>query len=285
MAAKKDSFSWRLGLAIAFAGLTVAACGESPAGPGEATFATQVANTTVDGGDLWTPPEYWYRRSWVCKVGSTATFEVSVDGGSPVEHTLLDGECKVVHFNDGGIDEVDVVTITELSSLNTELDSIVQDSTHGESIFRLATITGTTTATITTTRSKGGIAVFYNSASPPPPPPPSGGEGCTPGYWKQAHHFDSWTAPLTPNTLFADVFADAFPGKTLLDVVRLGGGDLNALGRHTVAALLNSASTGVDYDVATAGVISGFNTAFASGQYEGQKNIFEGFNEQGCPLN
>ena len=28
--------------------------------------------------------------------------------------------------------------------------------------------------------------------------PPTGGQGCTPIYWKQEHHFDSWESPLAP---------------------------------------------------------------------------------------
>jgi fibro-slime domain-containing protein/uncharacterized repeat protein (TIGR01451 family) len=112
-----------------------------------------------------------------------------------------------------------------------------------------------------------------------------GGEGCTPGYWKQSQHFDSWTAPLTPDTLFSDVFEDAFPGKTLLAVLKQGGGGLKALGRHTVAALLNAASPGVSYDLSVNDVIEGFNDVFPGGDYEGLKDLFEGFNEQGCPLN
>ncbi len=63
-----------------------------------------------------------------------------------------------------------------------------------------------------------------------------GGEGCTPGYWKQSQHFDSWTG-YSPSTQFSAVFENAFPGKTLLQVLEQGGGGLNALGRHTVAAL------------------------------------------------
>ena len=44
--------------------------------------------------------------------------------------------------------------------------------------------------------------------------PPST-EGCTPGYWKQPQHFDSWVT-YSPSTLFSSVFDDAFPGLTLL---------------------------------------------------------------------
>ena len=110
------------------------------------------------------------------------------------------------------------------------------------------------------------------------------GEGCTPGYWKQDQHFDSWVG-YTPGTLFSAVFENAFPGMTLLQVLQQGGGGLNALGRHTVAALLNASSPGVDFDLTTAGVIAAFNGVFPGGNYEAQKNIFESLNEQGCPLN
>ncbi len=118
--------------------------------------------------------------------------------------------------------------------------------------------------------------------------PPAGGEGCTPGYWKQEQHFDSWTAPYAPATLFSAVFEDAFPGLTLLQVLSLQGGGLNALGRHTVAALLNGASGGVSYDLAAAQVIAEFNALYPSADkdsYEALKNTFATFNEQGCPLN
>ncbi|MGR9085984.1 MAG: hypothetical protein ACU841_02795 [Gammaproteobacteria bacterium] len=113
------------------------------------------------------------------------------------------------------------------------------------------------------------------------------GQGCTPGYWKQEHHFDSWTLPYTPATPFATVFDDAFPGKTLLDVLKQGGGGLKALGRHTVAALLNAASAGVDYDLTASDVIAQFNAAYpgSASTYEKLKNKFAKLNEQGCPLN
>jgi hypothetical protein len=72
---------------------------------------------------------------------------------------------------------------------------------------------------------------------------------------------------------------------TLLQVLQQGGGGLNALGRHTVAALLNSASGGVDYAYSTGMVTGTFNGVYPGGNYEAVKNIFAGFNELGCPLN
>lgn len=117
--------------------------------------------------------------------------------------------------------------------------------------------------------------------------PPGGGQGCTPGYWRQPHHYDSWEG-YAPTDLFSSVFADAFPGQTLGEVVRARGGKINALGRHAVAALLNASSSGVDYDYTTAQVISAFNDAYASGDrrlIEGQKDEFDFLNNQGCELN
>lgn len=121
----------------------------------------------------------------------------------------------------------------------------------------------------------------------PTPTPPQGGEGCTPGYWKQEQHFDSWTG-YSPDQQFSSVFADAFPGMTLLQVLSQGGGGLNALGRHAVAALLDAASGDVDYDLTTSEVIALVNAAYASGDattIEALKNRLDALNNQGCPLN
>lgn len=114
-----------------------------------------------------------------------------------------------------------------------------------------------------------------------------GGEGCTPGYWKQRQHFDSWPDPYDPTDLFSEHFEDAFPGMTLVQVLGNGGGGLNALGRHTVAALLNSASSGVSFEDSPAQVVSAFNNVFpgTNRQYEQLKNRFARLNERLCPLN
>jgi hypothetical protein len=112
-----------------------------------------------------------------------------------------------------------------------------------------------------------------------------GGEGCTPGYWKQKQHFFAWEEYQT-DTLFSEVFDDAFPGMTLLKVMRQGGGGLNALGRHAVAALLNASSHDTNYDFTVDEVIADFNSAFPGSKedYELAKDIFQYYNEQGCPL-
>jgi hypothetical protein len=70
---------------------------------------------------------------------------------------------------------------------------------------------------------------------------------------------------------------------TLLQVLGQGGGGLNALGRHTVAALLDAAS-GIDYGLTPAQVIQMFNDAYPGGDYEALKDEFAARNERGCPL-
>lgn len=123
----------------------------------------------------------------------------------------------------------------------------------------------------------------YYGEMPPPPPPGNGTQGCTPGYWKQDHHFDSWVG-YSPNDSFAAVFGVAY-GGTLAQAADAKGGGANALARHAVAALLNAANPDVDYLYSTADVISMVQSAFASGNYNGTKDLFEAQNELGCPLN
>lgn len=114
-------------------------------------------------------------------------------------------------------------------------------------------------------------------------PPGNGKEGCTPGYWKQDHHFDSWVG-FSASDSFDAVFGVSY-GGTLADGAAAKGGKENALARHAVAALLNSANPDVDYLYSTSEVISMVQAAFASGDYEDTKDLFEAQNELGCPLN
>ena len=55
------------------------------------------------------------------------------------------------------------------------------------------------------------------------------GEGCTPGYWKQPHHFDSWVGYQTGDE-FDVVFGVPYD-VTLLQALTTGGGAEKALGR------------------------------------------------------
>lgn len=124
--------------------------------------------------------------------------------------------------------------------------------------------------------------------------------GCTPGYWKQAHHFGNWIGPYDPEDKFEDHFTnDAFGDKTLLQVLRQGGGGKQALGRHLVAALLNSAyfetTPQFIYNVplwpgdtvtVPGEVIDKFNQVYPGTrrQYTRFKNRLAAANQTGCPL-
>jgi len=124
----------------------------------------------------------------------------------------------------------------------------------------------------------GGSITFFNSAEPS-----TGLQGCTPGYWK--NHTDSWPSPYAAGDDFDATFGvNAFnPNITLLGAAKLGGGGLNKLARHAVAALLSSAS--IDYPQSTADVIAAVAAAISSGAYEPLATQLDTWNNLGCPLN
>jgi len=111
--------------------------------------------------------------------------------------------------------------------------------------------------------------------------PPGGGEGCTPGFWK--NHEEVW--PIALDTDFDFTFGrDVFdPNITMFDAVGLKGGQVNALSRHAAAAYLNALSPVVNFDLTSDQVISYFQAAIDSGDYNATKNMFEDLNELGCP--
>jgi hypothetical protein len=87
--------------------------------------------------------------------------------------------------------------------------------------------------------------------------PSDGGEGCTPGYWK--NHLEDWPATgYSPMDDFDATFGvDLFsPDITLGQAIRLGGGGVKKLARHGTAALLSAAHPDVDYPYSVAQVIA-----------------------------
>lgn len=119
-------------------------------------------------------------------------------------------------------------------------------------------------------------------------------QGCTPGYWKQTQHFDSWPASYRPTDQFSAVFGTVITVRqggsgiivdpNLLQALNANGGQINALARHAVAALLNAASNGVAFNLSTGEVIDLFNTGYLD-DMNASKNLLAQYNEQGCPLN
>ena len=123
--------------------------------------------------------------------------------------------------------------------------------------------------------------------------PPQGGEGCTPGFWKEwtgvppGGQPNAWAATgyHWGDPFVSAGFVNAFPGNTFLQVLNKGGGGKNALGRHAVAALLNAAHPDVSYDLSVAQVVARFNDVMINdGNVNALKSELETLNEQGCPL-
>jgi hypothetical protein len=121
-----------------------------------------------------------------------------------------------------------------------------------------------------------------------PPVVVEGGDGCTPGYWKQSQHFDSWAEDQS--TLFSEIFGEVITIKqkkssnitdpTLLEALSAQGGGVNKAARHATAAYLNAIKDDVMYDMTADDVI----TAFQSHDVV-QIDGLVYFNELGCPLN
>ncbi len=114
---------------------------------------------------------------------------------------------------------------------------------------------------------------------------PGGGEGLTPGYWKQSHHFDDWVN-FSPTDKYNTVFGvNDHPSLTLLGALKRGGGGNQALGRHAVAAILNASHPNIDYDMTVPQIIAAVQDAYATGIFEPLKNQLDAFNNQGADLN
>lgn len=144
--------------------------------------------------------------------------------------------------------------------------------------------------------------------------------GCTPGYWKQCQHLDSWAATgFFPDDVFNTVFGvsqyvnpQTNQPYTLLQVMGLTGsgnctpdaeqpscrskphGDAIGkmgcdpispnLGFHAVAALLNAAHPNVNYGYTSGELIALFQNNYLTNP-EKLKNSLVMLNERGCPLN
>ena len=163
----------------------------------------------------------------------------------------------------------------------------------------------TSSATITTNYVYGGWFKFANAAGDKPP---QGGEGCTPGYWKNHTHLWDAACPdadpaadVTTTYQTCDLFNATFgvtsaqsglaDDVTLLAALSVDGPAADgcnkfALARHATGALLN-ADAGIDYPFTTAEIIELYQDAV--GAIAGDETVctahtqLEGSNELGCP--
>jgi hypothetical protein len=176
---------------------------------------------------------------------------------------------------------------------NTETPTPTNTPTDTPTNTATPTPTNTPTDTPTNTATPTPTNTATSTPTNTPTPPPM--EGCTPGYWRQSQHFDSWVGYTQAQTL-ESVFdvPDAFglDNATLLQALGFGGGSgttgaARILLRAAVAALLNAASPDVDYPRSVASVIADVNAALASNNRSTMLNLaasLDADNNRGCPL-
>ena len=107
-------------------------------------------------------------------------------------------------------------------------------------------------------------------------------EGCTPGYWK--NQTECWPEGINPSDSYNTTFGCSIfsPDLTLLEALRQGGGGFKALGRHSVAALLNALHPSVDYPADAGDIKTAVCNVVNPG---GLKDILAELNEAGCSIN
>ncbi|HET7802354.1 MAG TPA: hypothetical protein VFL38_18165, partial [Humibacillus xanthopallidus] len=114
-------------------------------------------------------------------------------------------------------------------------------------------------------------------------------EGLTPGYWK--NHTGSWptwsdgTQVWRTDQLVGSIFTAApEPNRsmTLFDALNEGGGNVDALLRHAISALLSTGSQFISYPVSARWIVDQVNAALASGdatRIENLKNQLAAWNQ------
>jgi hypothetical protein len=181
---------------------------------------------------------------------------------------------------------------------------------------RTPTLSVTNTATKTPTRTPTRTATPRNPTNTPTStatktptktptrtPTPVPFQGCTPGYWKQDQHFDSWrvyvptgaSATLLKSLFnlngFTNLDGNATANDTLLDALNYQGGDdlrgaAQILLRAAAASVLNAQS--VNYPKTLAQIQSAVNSALASSDRSTMlelASILDVLNNAPCPLN
>ena len=215
-----------------------------------------------------------------CGNGGECITEVpcEMSAGADVEYTYA-----ITNNGDQAVTDVSVIDDVLGEIPGSPIPSIGPGET--VTLSAIDFVTEETTNTVTVAGYVGQILCRASDTATITFEPCPGGQGCTPGYWK--NHLWAWPSAYQPCDDFDATFGvDAFdPDITLNQAVWLGGGGVDALGRHAVAALLNAASAGVDYGMSVEQVIAAVQQALApGGDVEGTKDLLESFNEQGCPL-
>lgn len=234
----------------------------------------------------------------ICKSGPAGTyhFTVSVSGGgdytlprgTSFDYTLNEARtadnpsCGYLYLPQNAASWVGVdpatVTLTEVDLATGMTVASVRVYANG---LLYSSQTGVTSGVAHSDYDDIWLIKFENVYTPPPP----GGEGCTPGFWKNS--VGSWPPTgYAPSMDFDATFGvNLFdPNISLMTALGLQGGGKYALARHATAGLLAAAHPDVDYPLTVAEVRTLVQNAVTSGDYEGAKNQLAMYNELGCPL-
>jgi hypothetical protein len=247
----------------------------------------------------------------ICKTAEKAgtyTFNITKTGGGPglfplpatVSITLTaDGTDRCTDFFNAANQSswLTPATFTVTEVVPAGMTSTVSTSLNGS----LTTPTVGATGSVTVGFTDNASVEFTNVVAPTPPPTTA--LGCTPGYWKQSQHFDSWVATgYAPTMLIGSAFSNAglyslagkpFARYTLLDGLQMKGGSgvvgaTQILMRAAVSALLNASSSSLNYAYTKSQVVSMVNTALASGNRDAiiiAATKLDIANNARCPLN
>lgn len=238
----------------------------------------------------------------ICKVAPddpafVFDFGVGVTGPGAANNTSLVPTANLAHLQCQLMYEAprtniigpDEVTATEFIPDGWTLDRVelfVIEQIDGQEVVTTTTVSGPDVTTQVLGQKRGATAVFYNS------PGIIGGEGCTPGAWKnRLLRLDRW--PVSPDTPVGDVWSATpaeLAGFTLLEALSFRGGNtfndkVEILLRAATAGYLNSLT--VNYDLRTQQIIDGGNAAIASGdqnQVIDLATTLDDFNNQVCEI-
>jgi hypothetical protein len=206
--------------------------------------------------------------------------------------TVLVGACSEAFLGEG----YGPYRITEVAVANTAVTSItskiVYNSPPGAGGNGLLDANlAQRTAIVYANDSATTIVTFTNSNVS------TSNQGCTPGFFKQPQHFDSWSPGFTTTTKLNTVFTGvdgSLAGETLLEALQGGGGPgvvgaEQILLRAAVAALLNASSAGLSFPLTVADIKSDVNTALAIGTRDAILTVataLDNYNNGsgGCPL-
>jgi hypothetical protein len=271
------------GLGVAVGGaLFAAAWSESPARLTSSPIAPSGASSAVRAVDL--------NMFEICKdysgtPGPSVVFNITIDVGDngsidiTKQQTLAGGQCAEIHTTQSL--SSDRVNVTEVVPAGYTASWVKTQQIGGN--ITTTSGTGNSAFGFTIHTDGGGLIIFTNTRVEEPP---AGGEGCTPGYWK--NHTDVWQG-FSSGQDFDTAFGLGTPGLftpnlTLLAALKNGGGGFDKLGRHAVAALLSAAHSDVDYAFTTTQIINAVKAAVAAGNPEPLATSLERENERGCPL-